>query len=249
MEAEREETVLPSLPSFTVEQPNSTIRPRNLPLTEITNPASSREEGIKNFELAALRELNSKVTTMSMPIDNSGELHHTVTCVEIANQSDLENLMDMVGDSNSYNVTLGVARFELPEEAGFLVSSVVGGTGSGFYWECPRTGEAPAVIESRPGDFGVIEKIQDQIRSEQGVQLEVGGLSYFGDTGLPVKEWCGTITTVTLGEQSDTLDHIEYISIPNVLLLRGYQQYVEVLTIVTMFLRTYQILLYWEPCA
>jgi len=203
MEAQREETVLPFLPSSTVEEPNP-APPRDL-------PSSSREEGIKNFELAALRELNSKVTTRSMPIDNSGELHHTVTSVEIANQSDLERLMDMVGDSSSYNVTLSVARFELPEEAGCPVSSVVAGTGSGFYWECPRTGEAPAVMDTTtPRDLGVTEIGQDQIRSEQGAQLEMGGgLSYFVDTGLPVKEWCGTTTTVTLGEQSDTLDHIE----------------------------------------
>ncbi len=234
MEAQREETVLPSLPSST---PNP-APPRDL-------PSSSREEGIKNFELAALRELNSKVTTRSMPIDNSGELNHTVTSVEIANQSDLERLMDMVGNSTSYNVTLSVARFELPEEAGCPATSVVAGTGAGFYWECPRTGEAPAVMDtttprdfgvreigqdqirseqgaqlemgeapgvmesSRQGDFGVREIGQNQIRSEQGAQLEMGGLSYFVDTGLPVKECCSTTTTVTLGEQSDTLDHIE----------------------------------------
>lgn len=199
MEAQREETVLPSLPSST---PNP-APPRDL-------PSSSREEGIKNFELAALRELNSKVTTRSMPIDNSGELNHTVTSVEIANQSDLERLMDMVGNSTSYNVTLSVARFELPEEAGCPATSVVAGTGAGFYWECPRTGEAPAVMDTTtPRDFGVREIGQDQIRSEQGAQLEMGGLSYFVDTGLPVKECCSTTTTVTLGEQSDTLDHIE----------------------------------------
>lgn len=193
MEAQREERVRLSLPS--------TVEP---------TPLSSTEEGIKNFELAALRELNGTVTTKSMPIDNSGELHHTVTCVEITNQSDLERLMDMVGNSTSYNVTLNIARFELPEEARVPVSSVVNGTGCGFYWECPRTGEAPAVMDTTtPRDFGVPERGQNQIRSEQGAQLEMGGLSYFVDTGLPVKEWCGTTTTVTLGEQSDTLDHIE----------------------------------------
>ena len=135
-------------------------------------PLSSTEEGIKNFdfELAALRELNGTVTIKSMPIDNSGELHHNVTCVEITNQSDLERLMDMVGDSTSYNVT-----FRAPKRSACsrIIRCRWNGL-CGFYWECPRTGEAPGVMESRPRDFGVLEINQDQIRSEQGAQLDMG---------------------------------------------------------------------------
>lgn len=124
MEAQREERVLLSLPSTVNE-----MQPP--PLRDL--PFASTEEGIKNFDLAALSELNGTVTIKNMPIDYSGELRHNVTCVEITNQSDLERLMDMVGDHSSYNVNLDIARFELPKEARVPVSSVVGGTGCGFF--------------------------------------------------------------------------------------------------------------------
>lgn len=168
---------------------------RNLDLPEVASPDPSTVEtqpvlnlplgeassaSFETFDWAILRDLESYETgpLRGIPDANGKEMMNIHFLVVNDSESERMKVFGTMGNPSSYNASLSMARFLLPEEKGV-----------------PTTGSSKGAEISTAGAGG--------IESEQSLTMEVGQITELVETGIPLREW-NEPSTVILGDHSET---------------------------------------------